>query len=61
MILELTGEQVMALDMALKTRVRTIEGLIHRWENDTIDDTTKYLIETYGKELEAVNQLLEQF
>ena len=60
MTLELTGEQVMALDMALKTRVRTIEDLIYRWENDTIDDTTKYLIETYGKELEAVNQLLEQ-
>ena len=57
MTLELTREQIVALDMALKTRIRSIEGLIHRWENDTINENTTYLIETYGKELAIVSEL----
>jgi hypothetical protein len=59
MTLELTSEQVVALDMALKTRVRSIEGLLDRWENDNTNDTTTYLIEVYSKELSTVNELLE--
>ena len=57
MTLELTREQIVALDMALKTRIRSIEGLIHRWEGDTKDENTTYLIETYGKELAIVSEL----
>ena len=59
MTLELTSEQVVALDMALKTRVRSIEGLLYRWENDNTSENTTYLIEVYSKELSTVNELLE--
>jgi len=59
MTLELTSEQVEILDMALKTRVRSIEDLLYRWENDNTSENTTYLIEVYSKELSTVNELLE--
>ena len=57
MTLELNREQAEALDMALRTRVRAIEGLIYKWESDKMDETTESLIATYTRELATVYEL----
>jgi hypothetical protein len=57
MKLELTDEQVTALDAAIKTRTRLIENLLNTWKTSTITESTEYLINVYSKELESINEI----
>ena len=57
MKLELTDEQVTALDAAIKTRTRLIENLLNTWMTSTITESTEYLINVYSKELESINEI----
>jgi len=57
MKIELTNEQVSILNMAILTRARLIENLLHTWKTGVITGETDYLVEVYSKELKSVNEL----
>jgi hypothetical protein len=61
MKLELTTEQVIALQGAILTRIRLIENLLDAWKIDTINESTEYLIDVYSKELELINEIKLKF
>ena len=56
MNLELTEKQRQVLQMALLSRVKTIENLIEGWERYPSEDTD-FLIEHYKEELVAAKEL----
>ncbi len=56
MILELTDKQKEVLQIAILTRVKTIENLIEGWERYP-SECTDFLIKHYKEELVAAKEL----
>jgi hypothetical protein len=57
MTLELTNEQVSALKVAIDARIIVIENLLENFKISKVNETSKYLIEVYSKELKSINEI----
>jgi hypothetical protein len=57
MTLELTNEQVSVLKVAIDARIIVIENLLENFKISKVNETSKYLIEVYSKELKSINEI----